>query len=269
MMLRPLLLLLLSVSAFADDAVLARVGEVEIKVDDVRASLESLDARQLAALSQDKALLEQVTRSFIVQRLVLKKALDEKWDQEPQIIAKLQRARDSTLTESFIESQTQPPAHFPDENELQAAYEQRKAALLIPRSFRLAQLFVPVSDVKAKTSSKAQIEALKAKNTTFTEIGWLAENQIQPEIRAQVPVWRAGAVTEPVWLNDGWHVFQIIDVREPRTPALDEVRAQLRLTLRKERQAENSQAWLAALLKQNPVKLDAAVLSRTLPSSSP
>lgn len=269
MMNRSLLLLLLSVSALADDAVLARVGEVEIKVEDVRASLESLDARQLAALSQDKALLEQVTRSFIVQRLVLKKALDEKWDQEPQVIAKLQRARDSTLTESFIESQTQPPAHYPDENELQAAYEQRKAALLIPRSFRLAQLFVPVSDVKAKTSSKAQIEALKTKNTTFTEIGWLAENQIQPEIRTEVPVWRAGAITEPVWLNDGWHVFQIIDVRESRTPALDEVRAQLRLTLRKERQAENSQAWLAALLKQNPVKLDAAALSRTLPSSSP
>jgi len=126
----------------------------------------------------------------------------------------------------------------------------------------------PGAGAATRNQARAKAEAA-LREGAFTDIGWLTENQIQPEIRAHLPRLKPQAVSAPIALKDGWHVFKIHALREPRTPALDEVRAQLRLTLRQERQRENSQAWLAAFLKDNPLKIDPAVLSRTLPQSSP
>lgn len=266
-----LVLTMLSTALKAEEPqVIARAGKAEVSVDEVRASLETLDARQLATVRQDPVLLEQVVRSFIVQRLVLRQALEAKWDETPEAVARLQRARDSALTESYLESVSRPPAHYPDETELEKAYGQRKASLLIPRTFHLVQIFEPVpagAGEAVRKQARTKVEAA-LREGTFSDIGWLTENQIQPEIRTHLPALKAQALSKPIALNDGWHVFKVIEVREARTPALDEVRAQLRLTLRQERQRENTQAWLAAFLKTNPLKLDAAALSRTLPSAS-
>ena len=61
---RHLLLLLAFTAAPADEAkLLVSSGGVEITVEDIRASLETLDARQLAAVREDKVLLEQVVRA--------------------------------------------------------------------------------------------------------------------------------------------------------------------------------------------------------------
>lgn len=255
----------------SDPQVLAQAGREEVTVEEIRSALETLDARQLAALKQDSRLLEQVVRSFIVQRLVLREALQSGWDERPEVAARLQRARDSALTESYLESHAQPPAHYPDETELAAAYEQRKAVFFIPRSFRLAQLHVPVkSEAGADARGLARQKIIEAQNDTerYTDLGWLTEAQIQPEVRTHLPELKPGSLSQPLALQDGWHIFKILETREPRTPGLDEVRAQLRLTLRNERQSQNAQAWLATFLKEHPLKVDAAALSRTLPSAS-
>lgn len=273
--LRHLLLLLAFTAAPADESKsLVRAGEVEITVEDVRASLETLDARQLAAVREDKVLLEQVVRSFIAQHLVLNQALERKWDEEPEVMARLKRARDTALTQSYLEAQAQPPAHYPDEDELKAAYELRKPALLVPRRYRMAQVFVPVApgaDAEAQQQAKAKILAAErtlAEGKNLVEIGWLTENQIQPEIRTKMPVLKSHTVSPPIRLADGWHLLKVLDIRESYTPTQDQVRAQLRVTLRNERLRENTQAYLARLLKETPIVLDQAALERVLPAQA-
>lgn len=272
---RHLLLLLALTAAPADEAkLLVSSGGVEITVEDVRASLETLDARQLAAVREDKVLLEQVVRSFIAQHLVLNQALEKKWDEEPQVVARLKRARDTALTQSYLESVAQPPAHFPDEDELKAAYELRKPSLLVPRTYRMAQVFVPVApnaDANAQQQAKGKIQAAERSvrdGKNLVEIGWLTENQIQPEIRTKMPVLKSNNTSQPIRLDDGWHLLKVLETRESYTPTLDQVRAQLRVTLRNERLRENTQAYLARLLKETPIVLDQAALQRVLPAQA-
>ncbi|MFZ2277321.1 MAG: peptidyl-prolyl cis-trans isomerase [Prosthecobacter sp.] len=267
-----LLLLLAFTAAPADEAKrLVSSGGVEITVEDVRASLETLDARQLAAVREDKVLLEQVVRSFIAQHLVLNQALEKKWDEEPQVVARLKRARDTALTQSYLESVAQPPAHFPDEDELKAAYELRKPSLLVPRTYHMAQVFVPVApnaDAQAQQQAKEKIQAALRDGKNLVEIGWLTENQIRPEIRTKMPVLKSNTTSQPIRLDDGWHLLKVLETRESYTPTLDQVRAQLRVTLRNERLRENTQAYLARLLKETPIVLDQAALQRVLPAQT-
>lgn len=270
---RHLLYLLAFTAAPADEAkLLVSSGGVEISVEDIRGSLETLDARQLAAVREDKVLLEQVVRSFIAQHLVLNQALEKKWDEEPQVVARLKRARDTALTQSYLESVAQPPAHFPDEDELKAAYELRKPSLLVPRTYRMAQVFVPVApnaDANTQQQAKEKIQAAERfvhDGKNLVEIGWLTENQIQPEIRTKMPVLKSNTTSQPIRFDDGWHLLKVLETRESYTPTLDQVRAQLRVTLRNERLRENTQAYLARLLKETPIVLDQAALQRVLPA---
>jgi parvulin-like peptidyl-prolyl isomerase len=275
-------------SGTSDSAVIARVGESEVKLDEIRSAIESLDAREQSALARDPSLLNQTVRTLLMRRVVLKEALAKHWDQEPAVATLIQRARDNTVVESYLQSVSKPPDSYPSETELQAAYETRKAQLLVPRQFRVAQIFValPKSADKAATE-KAQnkLETIKkslhqpgadfaaiAKGESEEpesaarggEIGWLTESQIQPEVRSQVGSLTKNSVSEPIRLEDGWHILKVVDIKEAYTPILEEIHSALAQQLRTEKTQANSQAYLAKLLQQTPVAINELALSKVL-----
>lgn len=274
--------------ATSDSGVIARIGDTEVKFDEMRASIESLDAREQAALARDPSLLNQVVRTFLVRRVVLKEALAKKWDQEAAVAAQIQRARDNTIVETYLQSVSKPADTYPTDAEVQSAYESRKTQLLVPKQFRLAQIFIALPKTADKTTTeKAQskLEAVKkslhqsgadfaaiAKANSEEpesaarggEIGWLAENQVQPEVRPQVTSLSKNATSEPIRLEDGWHILKVLEIKEAYTPTLDEVRSQLVQQLRNEKTQSNSQAYLAKLLQQSPVAINELALSKLL-----
>jgi parvulin-like peptidyl-prolyl isomerase len=274
--------------ATSDSGVIARIGDTEVKFDEMRASIESLDAREQAALARDPSLLNQVVRTFLVRRVVLKEALAKKWDQESAVAAQIQRARDNTIVETYLQSVSKPLDTYPTDAEVQSAYESRKTQLLVPKQFRLAQIFIALPKTADKTATeKAQgkLEAVKkslrqsgadfaaiAKANSEEpesaarggEIGWLAENQVQPEVRPQVTSLSKNGTSEPIRLEDGWHILKVLEIKEAYTPTLEEVRSQLVQQLRNEKNQSNSQAYLAKLLQQSPVAINELALSKLL-----
>lgn len=273
--------------------VLGRIGDAEVLTDDVRALLRQLGPAEREALEQNPAVLGQVVRSLLVQQLVLKQALEKKWDKEPEVIAQLQRVRESTITETYLQSVSAPPEGYPSEAELAAAYDANKAALLQPKSFRVAQIYIAdprdgadeAVSKKAREKLKLVRDALSAEGADFGkiaaahseeassasnggEIGWVAETQIQPEIRAELPKLALNVVSEPVRLDDGWHILKVLDVREAYTPTLEQVRAQLIQQLRAERTRANTQKFLADLVEKNPLAINELALSALLPKAA-
>jgi parvulin-like peptidyl-prolyl isomerase len=275
-------------AAHADTATLGKIGELELKTDEIREAIAGLEAGQDAALAKDPAALGQYVRALLIQRLVLKQALEKKWDQQPEVVAKLVWAREAALTESYLESVAKVPADFPKESDLQAAYDAAKPSLLVPKAYRLAQVFIAApKDADKATADKAKAKAdavarkLKEKNADFAaiagaeseessskskggEIGWVAEAQIQPEIRERLPKLAAGTISEPVKLDDGWHILKVLDAKEAHTPPLDQVRDQLIVQLRAERGRLNRQEFLAQLLKDHPLAINEIELAKLL-----
>jgi parvulin-like peptidyl-prolyl isomerase len=281
-------ILALSLIQAAEPAILARVGDTDISVEDVRQFVQDLDPRERAALSRNPALLSQTVRMLLVQRLVLKEALNKKWEQNPEVARQLARAHDRTIIESYLQSVSEPPESYPGEAEVQATYEANKAALLVPRQYRLAQIYIAVprnADKPATDKALAKLDAvqkrLKQKELDFAEIaksesdekasaerggeiGWLTEAQIQPEIRPAIGGLTKGAVSDAIRLNDGWHILKVLEIKEAYTPEFVEVRDQLAQQLRAERTKANSQAYLARVLQQNPVSVNELALGDLL-----
>ncbi len=273
--------------ANASNEIVARVGGADLTADDLRAYVAALGPREQAAVAKDPALLSQAVRLLLANRLVLQEAVAKKWDQQPNVAAQLQRVRENALAELYLQSVATPPASFPTDEDVQKAYDANRAALLMPRQFQLAQIFVAApkdgdkaADEKAKKSLDDVQQKLKAAGADFAaiasagndskdggDLGWVAEDQIRPEIRPQVMGLAKNAISEPIRLEDGWHILKLIDTKAAYSRTLPEVREQLVQQMRTERATALRRAYLAELLKQHPPVLNELALSTLLDQS--
>ncbi|MBC9879650.1 peptidylprolyl isomerase [Bradyrhizobium sp. INPA01-394B] len=272
--------------AIKNTEVVARVGDGDITAEEIRAAIGQLDARQQAAVARDPALLSQTVRAILATRLVLKEAIGKKWDQQPAVAAQLVRVRDNLIAETYLQSVTTPPDSFPSEAEIKSVYEANASALLVPRRFKLAQIVVNLAkdaDKGAEDAARRKLDEIvrkvKATGQDFGslarsasedtasaerdgEIGWINEPDLRPEIRSQVIGLQKSGVTEPVRLDDGWHVLKLLDTEAARTRALAEVRDALVQRIRAERAETNRRAYMAELLKQTPPVVNELALSK-------
>ncbi|MGA3171015.1 MAG: peptidylprolyl isomerase [Chthoniobacteraceae bacterium] len=281
-------LLLLSSAAKADSTIIARVGDTEVTADDIRTAIQNLDAQTQAAAARDPSTLSQVVRAILTQRLVLKEALAKKWDQDPVVTAALDRVRDNVIAQTYIQAVSKPPDSYPSDAEAQAAYDANKSQLVVPRQYELAQVYIKcMKGADDATAAKAQVKldavrkALAKRGADFSaiaqaesdepqsaakggELGWIAENRIQPEIRAELGPLAKGSTTQPIRLDDGWHILKVIDAKEPYTPDFDEIRPQLVEKMREQRAREIGQQYIAKLLQQTPIQIDELNLSKII-----
>jgi len=266
--------------AKADATIIAKVGDSEVKADDIKPLIEKLPVRDQLLLSKDPAALNNLVRELIVQQLVFKEALSKKWEQQPQIVAQLERIRQQAITQSYLQSLATPPADFPSQADLETAYETLKKnnALQVPRQYRLAQIYIAcpkgadkATEDKAQTRVDAVLKALKSGDFATVakslsedpasaqrggELGSLGETQIQPEIRSAISSLSKNGTTDPIRINDGYHIIRVLEIKEPYTATLDEVKSPLTNELRNQRAQVIAKAYLAKLLQQNPVTLN-------------
>jgi PPIC-type PPIASE domain len=263
--------------------VIARVGGTNISADEVRSYVTSLGPRERAALGQDPALLSQAVRMMLANRLVLQEVIAKKWDQQPVVAVQLDRVRENAVVELYLQTVSVPPASFPNDDELQKVYDANRAAMLMPRQFQLAQIFVALpndADKAAEDKAKKSLDdiqrKLKAPGADFGaianendaknggDLGWLVENQIRPEIRTAVMPLAKNANSEPIRLDDGWHILKVVDTKASYTRTLPEVRDVLVQQMRSERAAAQRRAYVADLLKQHPPVINELALSNLL-----
>lgn len=272
----------------ADNDVVARVGARDVTVGEVRSFVTALPAGDQAAIARDPAALAQLVRAYLVNEVVLSAALARKWEQRPEVAARLDRARREAIIDSYLESASQPPASFPSDTEVQALYDANKTAFITPRQFQIAQIFVatpPGGEDKAKArldeilarlakpgadfKAAARIDAAaKEAGDRADELGWVSEAQLKPDIREQVIGLAKGASSAPLKLEDGWHVLKLIDTRPAGVRPMAEVRDQLAQRLRQERATQLRRAVVQDLVRQSPAAVNELALNRMAPAQN-
>jgi peptidylprolyl isomerase len=277
----------------ANSEIVAKLGARNITVDEVRAFVATLGAREQAAIARDPALLSQAVRAMLANQLVLKEALEKQWDQQPAVAAQLDQVRKNAIVESYLQAASAPPAEFPNDAEIEKAYEANKTAFLAPRQYRIAQIFVALAkdadksaedrarkklnDIQAQLQQSGADFGAVAKSASEDsqsaaragEIGWVAEGQIKPEIQTLVVGLAVNAVGEPIKLDDGWHIIKLLDTKAAYTRPLAEVRDALAQQLRAQSAEANRRAYLAKMLEQNPPAINEIALSKLFEGATP
>jgi peptidylprolyl isomerase len=272
----------------AKGEIVARLGDVEIFADDIRADIAGLAPRDQVAIARDSAALSRTVRLLLTNRLVLREAQAKDWERQPGIAARLEKAKEAAIVETFLQAMSAVPDTFPNDSQLQAVYEANLSAMVVPRQFQVAQIFIslsPSGDKDAEEKARRKLNAVQAKlkqpGANFPaivaadsddrstadkggELGWLSDPQLRPEIRAQVIGLEKGAVGDAIKLEDGWHIIKLLDTKASYTRPISEVRAQLVEQMRDEQANTNRRAYLTKLIEKNPTAINELALSRIL-----
>jgi parvulin-like peptidyl-prolyl isomerase len=260
--------------------VVAKMGDVEMKTDELKQLLDALPPEARAQLAANPGELAKVVRTEMIRRSLAVEARGKAWDKRPEVMAQMDRARDAALVAAYMNSVARPPESYPSEAELKAAYEQNSASFSVPKQYRISQLFVlaPADTDKAafaKALAKATDLAERAKKKGADsaakggDMGFVAESNLIPELREPIAALKKGDIVGPIKAPSGWHVVRLDDVREKGTKPLAEVRDQLWTFLRARKAQETEQAYLTFMTNKNPVSINDAELPRLPAPAAP
>jgi peptidylprolyl isomerase len=266
----------------ADTDPVATAGTVTVTVGDIKKVLGTIQEEQRKQIQGNLNQLRNVVNGQLVESLILNDVKAKKIDQQPDVIARLEASRRQILVDAYVTASVQPSS-IPESTdaEIRQVYENNKANLMGPRQFHLAQIWIaldPRADATAQQTAEAKKNAivakLKTKGADFTaiaktdsdqpdaatkggELPIQSENTLTPPLRPVIPGLTKGAVSEPIRLADGWHIFKMLDVIPPKQLTLEETRAQINGKIRETKYNEARGQFVEDMLKKsNPALID-------------
>lgn len=268
-----------SSTASGSGAVVAKMGDREVKASEIAPYLRDLSTPERAALAADKAELGRFVRLVLLREALLQEASAAGWEKKPEVQAGLDRVREQYIVDSYLGEVAKVPEDFPSDAEIKQVYEAEKERLQVPQRHELSQIFIAFGEDKEAARKKAgelhttlqdepgEFAALAQRNSDDAasaprggKLGWLAADNITPEIRGVVATLKKGQISKPVESREGFHIVKVDDTRPAGTASLDEVRGELAALLRQRRAALNRDEHLAGLLQRQPVSINELAL---------
>lgn len=265
----------------------ATLGQVVVSQDELQQFLQALPAAQREAMRNDRVVLEQWLRSRLAEKAVVEQAKVQEWDKKAEIRSAIEEAQNQVILRSYLQSVSEPAADYPSEQDLQTAYQANQDQFQLPAMYRLSQIFLSVPNkdeqalAQAKKRADAWVKQMREGKADFAALakehsdekisaerggdnGFLPMSQLVPAMRATVAKLEPGQLSDPIVQADGVHILQLTDLRPASVRSLEEVKPALRDALRRQRQQEATQAYVAGMLDADTVSVDGKVLSQLL-----
>lgn len=278
-----LLVGLSAAAADGPDEVVAKMGAIEIKRDELDRMLNAGQENNSEA-SLSRQAVAQALRTELIRRALLSEARRNAWDKRPDVQRQIEVAREQVIVTSFIDQQVRPAVDYPSAEEVQSAYDANKPLFMQPTQLHLMQIYLPAAGSNADSSKKARQKAdelwkqANKKGADFSELarkyskhaesagrggdmGWLQEDLLVPEIRAVAQKLSIGEISSPVKAADGWHIVKMVERKAPSQKQLAEVRDRLIRSMRLKKAQENEQQYLNQLLTNTPITVNESSLS--------
>jgi peptidylprolyl isomerase len=271
------LLTCLALHAQATDGdIVARMGEIGLTLAETRQLAEALPAE-----TRTKTALDQLVRTELIRRAVAAEARRQGFDRKPEVAARMQQAAQQALVTAYLNDLARPPADFPPDNLLREAHEANKAAFTTDRQYRVSQIYIAGTDDKARRQAEEVHRQATRKRADFAEIarkssqhpasaaqggdmGWLAEKDMLPSIRAALASLKPDEVSPPVAGGEGFHILRLAERKEPEVLPLSRVKDTLTRGLRLRKAQEMEAAYLDGLLARTPVAVNEIALGGLL-----
>jgi peptidylprolyl isomerase len=249
----------------AADPVVAQRGDISLTASQLRDLIRFSTPEQRQLLQTNPTALQQAVRDRLLKLALLAQA---------------------AIASSWIEAQVPDDPDFPNDAQVQAAYDANKTKFVVPRQFHVAQIFLALppgagkaaedealrklNDLRQQvTRQHADFAALakrysdeKESSVNGGDLGWVRGDSLVPPIRVVVQGLTEGAVSDPVRGPNGWHLLKLVGIKPPTVATLPEVRETLVKLMRQERQVEAQRLYLANMLKTKPVELNEIELSK-------
>ena len=157
------------------------------------------------------------------------------------------------------------------EDALKAAYDAQFDAAIPEQEYNASHILVASEDeaktLVAQLQDGADFAALAREKSTGPsgpnggELGWFGKGMMVPEFETAVMALAVGEVSAPVKTQFGWHVVKLNDMRNLEVPTLEDMRADLTMTLQKQHvEDELTRLTEASDISRSEVVIDPAAI---------
>jgi parvulin-like peptidyl-prolyl isomerase len=283
----PLAVLLLIAAGDPPDAgIVAQRGDLRLTGGELKDTLSLLDPAVRAQVTATPQALANFTRERLLNLSVLAEARDKKWDTQPDVVRRMNEARDAVVLQTYLASVVPPDPDYPSDADVSAAYEANKARMTLPRQFHLAQIVLSVKPDAAPREDeavhkkavelraqavrpKADFAALARQNSQDQrsaerggDVGWLREPDMMPAVREAVAPMPDNEVSQPIHVPDGWHILKLLETRPAGPVPLADAKPQIVAALRQARMQRTMRAYLDDMLKAQPIQVNEIELTK-------
>ena len=158
-----------------------------------------------------------------------------------------------------------------DDAAVQAAYDEQfgsaepqvewNASHILVESEEEARALKAQLDDGADFAETAREESTGPSGPNGGELGWFSAGMMVPEFEQAVQGLEAGAVSDPVQTQFGWHVIRLNETRDSEAPPLEQVRPQIEQALRQQAvEDEIARLTEAAEVERTGAEIDPAMI---------
>ena len=239
------------------DPVVAKVGDQEIRLSDLSAAAQNLPEQFRGMPPQ--ALYPMLLEQMIDRQAMAIYARKQGLDQQPAVQHAVQQAVDQTLTTALLQRDVGPSLTEPA---IQAIYERDYAHKPGEIEVHARHILVATEDeankVIAQLKGGADFETLAKQVSTEPgakqsggDLGYFKKGDMVPEFAAAAFAMKPGEYSQtPVHSQFGWHVIQVLDVRQAAPQTLEQVHDQIRQQLIQDGVQKVQQQAMAGLAVQ-------------------
>ena len=237
---------------------LAVVGDREVTIERLSAFVSSQTGRSFPEVSPE-----------------LTEALFERLLDEEVVLAAAPSPGDHDLTPTARSARVRelagilcPPSPQPSDAQVDAYLSAHPELANGPERIKLRQLILPDQTTARSARDRARSgedfvtlsrELSRAPNAADGGmLGWVERGQLSPEFEAAVFGLAKGEVSEPVPSNAGWHMFQVMERRNPGDGPDQAVRDRVRVQLAAEQADAAQRSCLRSLAARVGVRVDCA-----------
>jgi peptidylprolyl isomerase len=260
--------------------IVAERGDVKLTAADIRAMLDRLDPAQRSQAQATPAALAEFVRDRLLRQTLLADAHAANWDQNADVVARANDARDAVIVQTYLASRAPPDANYPSLADIAATYEANRERFTVPKQYHAAQIVILVPAGAAKDvdeaahrrvrelrqqalDSKSDFADLANRNSQDRatvgrggDLGWVREDQLVPALRDVVTTLSENAISEPVRSPEAWHIVKLLGTKPASVLPLDQVRDTLVQALRQTMAQQLARAYVDEMLRKEPIKLN-------------
>jgi peptidyl-prolyl cis-trans isomerase C len=220
--------------AYADDAVVAKVGNLEIHQSELDLAVANLDP-QLAQLPDDQKKVAALSAAIDV-KLLAADATAEKLDQTDDFKKRMQYLTDRELHNAYFKKHVVDTVTDAD---VKARYDKEVSALPKQEEVHARHILVKTEDeakdvIKQLDAGKDFAELAKEKSTDPNkddggDLGYFSRGRMVKEFEDAAFALEKGTYSKtPVKTDFGYHVILVEDKRDAPPPPFDQVKDQVR-----------------------------------------
>ncbi|MDQ0456511.1 peptidylprolyl isomerase [Rhizobium paknamense] len=221
-------------AACAEDAVVAKVGNLEIHQSELDLAMANLDP-QFAQMPDEQKKVAALSGAIDV-KLLAGNAITEGMKDDPAYKQRMAFIADRELHNAYFKK------HVVDtttDAEVKARYEKEIAALPKEQEVHARHILVKTEDeakdiIKQLDAGKDFAELAKEKSTDSNkddggDLGYFTKGRMVPEFEEAAFALKPGTYTKtPVKTQFGYHVIKVEDLRDAPPPSFDDVQQQVR-----------------------------------------